>query len=155
MVETRKHFSRNTLMALYILLRALRQGADKIELTESFFRSYWNCRRPTRLYGAYIRDFVSSVRPFFPYCTYGHHDATLFVNKAKADEVKKHDKLFRERHSSRSFSEPMPKRPELKTETVNSPPEPHELNENLIAQEVGESILKYAAIKTIISPNPK
>jgi hypothetical protein len=151
--KTYTHFSRDTLMALYLLLRALRQGADVIELTESFFRSYWNCERPARLYEAYIRDFVRSVNPFFFDCYYRHYSATLYVNKAKAEEVEKHDKIIRDSLSSHTVLKPWPTRPKLKTETVASPPEPNELNEKRIAEEVRESLIKYAAIKTIIPSN--
>ena len=150
--KTYTHFSRDTLMALYLLLRALRQGADVIELTESFFRSYWNCEPPARLYEAYIRDFVHSVSPFFPYCHYGHRSATLYVNKVKANEVKKHEKLIRDSLEPITALKLRMKRvyPELKTETIYSPPEPHELNEKLIAEEVAESIIKYAATRTTV-----
>ena len=131
-------------------MRGLRQGTDVIDLTEDFFRSYWNCERPARLYKSNIRKFVHSVRPFFPACYSGHDNATLYVNNDKADEVEKYYKL---RYSSDSSTalKLQTKYPKLKRETVNSPPAPHELNEKLIAEEVRESIIKYTEIENIIS----
>ena len=149
MAENTKYFSRNTLVAIYLLFRALRKGADRVQLTEAFFRSYFNCERPTRLYDAYIRDFGYSIKPFFTNYAYGDHNMMLYVKDR--DKTQKYYesivKIFEvpntifNRTKSRAYSL-------WRTEVIDALPE---IDEELIAREVAECIYKYETIKSVIS----
>jgi len=66
-----------------------------------------------------------------------------------ADEVKKYYRKLRKQSSLRPPGL-MPPLPELKTETFDAPPQPPELDENLIAQEIAESLIKCASVKDIV-----
>ena len=148
-MQTYKHFSRNSLVVIYLLLRALRKGVDRVKLTESFFRSFFDLELPARLYDAYIRKFAYSVKPFFPDYDLLVHGLMLYVKERdktnkyyksllrKMEGYKSHQTIFK---SNESFL--------MQTEIVESLPE---IDEELIAIEVAKCISNYISIKRIIS----
>jgi len=61
--ETYKHFSDRSLLAIYLLLRAARKGATRVQISNDCFRSMWNV---SKVHAARINSFARNLRPFFP-----------------------------------------------------------------------------------------
>jgi len=169
MTQNYKYFSNRSLVAIYLLLEALRKGADRVELTESCIRSFL---RRDRLHDSTIEDFADWFRPFFPKAYV--RDRHLFLYVVKQDKEDEKEKFINDLNSLRSqvqykralnmlslekeglishlsrLKEQFKKlQKEYKTEVVHSIPD--EINEELIAKEVAECIFKYESIKSIIS----
>lgn len=146
MTENCKYFSRNSLIAIYLLLRTLRKGVDRIELTESCIRSFLGRER---LHDSTIWGLADWFRPFFPKAEIWHRKR-LFLYVVKQDEAdEEEDKPITASDRLRQqLKKPQKK---YKTEVVHSIPEPYEIDEELIAKEVAECIFKYETIRSIIS----
>jgi hypothetical protein len=169
MTENCKYFSRTGLIAIYLLLKALRKGADRVKLTESCIRSFLGRER---LHNSAIWDIAHWWRPYFPYAEVQHKSLFLYV--AKQDNADKEEEFSKDLNSLstqvrfmkalnfyklekeglisqldklRNQFKKLQK--EYKTEVVDSIPD--EINEELVAKEVAECIFKYKSMKSIIS----
>jgi hypothetical protein len=82
MGQTYKHFSRNSLLAIYLTLRAARTGATELTLSNDCLKSLFSAQR---VHDEYMSRFAESVQPFFPRYSIGRinnaYVLTLYVNK--------------------------------------------------------------------------
>ena len=159
-------FSHRSLIAIYLLFKALRKGADRVVITESCIRSYLG---RDRLHDSTIWGFADSFQPFFPVAEIRYKDLFLYV--AEQDDweekfIEDLDSLWSQvqymralniyelekeglvSHLDRLKKQFKKQQKEYKTEVVKSIPE---IDQELIAKEVAECISKYYNIKSIIS----
>ena len=134
-----KHFSIDTMYAIYLLLMAIRKGVDRIQITENCIRKFLGRER---LHDSTIWKLADSYRPFFPDARVIGKDLYLHVESLD-DHVEETDKRTGD---LKSYKLPKYFRTHWKTEVISSLPAVWEMREDLIAQQVAECIHKYGYV---------
>jgi hypothetical protein len=146
MNQTYNYFSRNSLIAIYLLLKALRKGVDEVVISGSCLYSFL---KRERLYESVVFKFAKSFKPFFPdYGVTAYKDVILRLKKPDETEEKDDNTV---KYDTFEIAQRRAKREMIKRWRVRSLPKPHEIDEELIAKEVAECIFKYKTIKSVVS----
>ena len=87
MAQTYKYFSDSSLIAIYLILTAARNGATEIRLSNACLRNLFNC---DRVQHHYMTNFATHIKPFFPRYSilqWGSYTLTLFVHEEKNEDI--------------------------------------------------------------------
>ena len=133
------------LIAAYLLTRGIRNGIDRFSFTYGCLRSFL---RRERLHDSIVRDLAEDLRQFFPYSEGSSGGLVLYVYdqpelKMLYAKNKNYDRQINERILEIKNS--------LKTEEVDSLPDPSQIDEEKIIRELTDGLRKCNSIKTILS----